>query len=232
MRVSPGSAVFKGRLVSRAARDVAAGAAERGLWARAYCLTFKPWLDLLVASLLVLALAPLFLVVLLALGLDRSGPAIFRQTRVGREGRPFTVYKFRTMIPDRRARRLPYGGQERRRRHKSEHDPRVTPIGRFLRRTSIDELPQLVNVLRGEMSLVGPRPELPEIVSRYAPWQHDRHRVRPGLTGWWQISGRGQKPMHENTELDVYYVVNQSFWLDLKILLRTLPVLLSRTGAF
>lgn len=193
---------------------------------------FKRWLDVVGALLLLVVLSPLLAVIALAIWIDSGRPIIFRQTRIGQYGRPFVVYKFRTMRPDRRRRQLPYHGPERRKRHKTARDPRVTRVGRLLRRTSLDELPQLVNVLRGDMSLVGPRPELPEIVARYAAWQHERHLVRPGLTGWWQVQSRGDQLMHERTDLDVFYVRNQSFWLDLRILIRTIPSLLSRAGAF
>jgi lipopolysaccharide/colanic/teichoic acid biosynthesis glycosyltransferase len=117
-------------------------------------------------------------------------------------------------------------------RHKLRQDPRITRVGRWLRRTSVDELPQLINILLGHMSLIGPRPELVEIVDRYEPWQHRRHMVRPGLTGWWQVSGRGNRPMHENTELDLYYVDHLSAGLDLRILIRTVVVVVKGLGAF
>jgi lipopolysaccharide/colanic/teichoic acid biosynthesis glycosyltransferase len=116
--------------------------------------------------------------------------------------------------------------------HKSKDDPRVTRIGRFLRKTSLDELPQFINVLKGEMSVVGPRPELPYLVEKYNPWQHIRFTVPPGITGWWQVSGRSDCPMHLNTEKDIFYIKNYSFWLDLKILFRTVWVVLYGNGAF
>jgi lipopolysaccharide/colanic/teichoic acid biosynthesis glycosyltransferase len=117
-------------------------------------------------------------------------------------------------------------------RHKMPDDPRVTRAGRLLRRTSVDEWPQLINVIRGQMSLVGPRPELPNIVKTYEPWQHLRHLVRPGMTGWWQVQGRSDLPMHEHTELDLYYVKHVSFRLDLQITARTVGVVLRGLGAF
>lgn len=197
-----------------------------------YCRVLKRWLDAVGALCLLVVFSPLLAVIALAIWVTSGRPIIFRQTRIGQYGRPFVVYKFRTMRPDRRRRQQPYHGPERRKRHKTAHDPRVTPVGRFLRRTSLDELPQLINVLRGDMSLVGPRPELPDIVARYEPWQHERHLVRPGLTGWWQVQSRGDQLMHERTDLDVYYVRNQSFRLDLEILIRTIPSLVSRAGAF
>ena len=197
-----------------------------------YCLVLKRWCDVVVACLLLIALLPLYVVVALAIWLDSGGPILFRQSRVGKDGHLFSMYKFRTMIPDRRRAHLPYDGPERRRRHKTLKDPRVTRVGQLLRRTSIDELPQLINVLCGQMSLVGPRPELPEIVTRYADWQHQRHLVRPGITGWWQVNGRSDLPLHEHTDLDLYYVINQSFALDVSILLRTFRAVTSRAGAF
>jgi lipopolysaccharide/colanic/teichoic acid biosynthesis glycosyltransferase len=117
--------------------------------------------------------------------------------------------------------------------HKIDGDERVTRFGSLLRALSLDELPQLINVIRGEMSLVGPRPELPEIVlAYYQPWQYQRFAVQQGLTGWWQVTGRGKRMMHEHTEDDIYYVTHASFWFDLKILLRTLPAVLRQEGAF
>jgi lipopolysaccharide/colanic/teichoic acid biosynthesis glycosyltransferase len=116
--------------------------------------------------------------------------------------------------------------------HKSDRDPRVTPVGGFLRRTSLDELPQLFNVVKGDMSLVGPRPELPYLVEKYQLWQRKRFAIPPGMTGWWQISGRSDKPMHLNTEDDLYYVQNYSLLLDIFILIKTFGIVLSGKGAF
>lgn len=197
-----------------------------------YTMAGKRLLDVIGASTLLVVLSPLYLIISLAILIESGRPIVFRQTRVGAGGRPFTMLKFRTMIADRRKRRGPYRGPERRRRHKSERDPRVTGIGRLLRKTSLDELPQIVNVLRGEMSFIGPRPELPQIVDRYDGWQHERHLVRPGLSGWWQINGRSDRPMHENTELDIYYVRNCAFMLDLQIFVRTFGAVFNRRGAF
>jgi len=123
-------------------------------------------------------------------------------------------------------------GSERERVLKSRDDPRVTRLGRFLRRWSLDEVPNLFNVLVGEMSLVGPRPEQPWIVERYEPWQRKRLAAPPGMTGWWQVNGRSDRPLHENVEYDLYYIQNYSPWLDIAILLRTIPVVLRGRGAF
>jgi exopolysaccharide biosynthesis polyprenyl glycosylphosphotransferase len=192
----------------------------------------KRCFDVCLSLVLLVALSPVLLVAMLAIRLESGGPVIFSQVRVGQHGRRFVMYKLRTMMPDRRKANANYSGPERRRHHKTRTDPRVTRVGRVLRRASLDELPQLVNVLRGDMSMVGPRPELPKLVAGYAPWQHERHQVKPGITGWWQISGRSDRPMHEHSELDIYYVRNRSFRLDLLILLRTIPILIARHGAF
>jgi exopolysaccharide biosynthesis polyprenyl glycosylphosphotransferase len=197
-----------------------------------YYSVVKRGIDVVVASLTLLVFLPLMVLVAFAVALDSRGPVLFRQTRVGQGGRPFTVYKFRTMThaPGEELRR--FQGADGKWRHKVKHDPRVTRVGRYIRRSSIDELPQLLNVVRGEMSLIGPRPELPQIVEQYGDWQHQRHLVRPGLTGWWQIQGRSDQPMHENTHLDLYYVENLSWRLDLQILRRTVRVVLGGLGAF
>lgn len=192
----------------------------------------KRCLDCVAASVALVLLAPLLLVVALLVRLDSSGPVLFRQERIGKDHRPFTVLKFRTMQHTPGRALVMMRDADGTFRHKVRDDPRVTHIGKWLRRTSIDELPQLINVLLGHMSLVGPRPELPEIVEHYAPWQHHRHLVRPGLTGWWQVSGRSDRPMHEHTELDIYYVNNISPSLDLKIILRTFRVVMGGFGAF
>jgi lipopolysaccharide/colanic/teichoic acid biosynthesis glycosyltransferase len=192
----------------------------------------KRVLDLVVAVTLLVCVWPLLLVIAVAVKLDSPGPALFWQERVGYRGRRISIVKFRTMRPDRRKRADPPPGPDRRRAHKSKSDPRVTRLGRLLRRTCLDELPQLWNVLRGDLSFVGPRPELPEIVARYEPWQHARHTVKPGLTGWWQVNRDDVRPMHLATELDLFYLENQSLWLDLWILWRTLGVAIRGRGAF
>jgi lipopolysaccharide/colanic/teichoic acid biosynthesis glycosyltransferase len=181
---------------------------------------------------LLLLVSPVLLIVAIAIRLDSRGPAIYRQTRIGHMGRPFTVLKFRTMHAEPSCEFMLFKDQNGRFHHKIKDDPRVTRAGRFIRKTSLDELPQLLNVIRGDMSLIGPRPELPQIVRHYQPWQHRRHLVRPGMTGWWQVQGRSDLPMHENTELDIHYVEHLSFGLDVRILARTVSVVIRGFGAF
>lgn len=185
-----------------------------------YVSVVKPLLDRVVASLaLVVAAVPMAIIATL-IRVTMGGPILFRQERVGRDGRPFEVLKFRTMQPCRRASAIPVIN-DRRRNHKSDADPRHTRLGRLLRKYSLDELPQLINVVRGEMSIVGPRPELESVVRRYQPGLDQRHYVKPGLTGLWQICARGDGPMHEHGDWDLEYVRRVSFLTDLSIVVRT-----------
>jgi exopolysaccharide biosynthesis polyprenyl glycosylphosphotransferase len=188
----------------------------------------KRVMDLVVSAGLLITCGPLMLLIAILIKLDSPGPAIIRQQRVGENGRLFEMLKFRTMRAgeEQRVPKLTDG------LHKRPRDPRVTRLGRFLRRYSLDELPQLINVLKGEMSLVGPRPELPWLVERYESWQRRRFAVPPGMTGWWQVNGRSERPMHLHVEDDLYYIRNYSLWMDLVILLRTVPAVLSGRGAF
>ena len=190
----------------------------------------KPILDRSAGVVLTLVALPLLVAVALAVRIKMGKGVIYKQRRVGRNGVPFTMYKFRTMAPDRRGAVRPYDGPDRRICHKRDDDPRHTRFGMLLRRSSLDELPQLWNVIRGDMSLVGPRPELPHIVERYEPWQHERHQVKPGITGVWQLSGRAGGMACEGVELDIAYLESLSFVTDMVILLRTVPVAISRTG--
>lgn len=162
------------------------------------------------------------------------GPIFFSQDRVGENGKIFKFYKFRSMVVDADERIEEVMGKDEQGKiiHKTQDDPRITPLGRFLRRTSLDEFPQFLNVLKGEMSLVGPRPELPLLVENYKPWQRTRFAMPPGITGWWQVGGRSERPMHLNTEDDLYYVKNYSIWLDLLIILKTVGVVIRGKGAF
>jgi exopolysaccharide biosynthesis polyprenyl glycosylphosphotransferase len=177
---------------------------------------------------------PLMALSALLVLLEDGSPVLFRQQRVGENGRLFEMLKFRTMV--RNAEQL-QGQVEKRDAdgnliHKAKDDPRVTRVGRLLRRLSLDELPQLFNILAGTMSWVGPRPEMPYLVEKYQPWQRKRFAVPPGLTGWWQVNGRSDKPMHLHTEDDLYYIQNYSIWLDLQIIVRTIWVVLVGRGSF
>jgi len=168
--------------------------------------------DLFASLLLFIITAPLFLVIGILIKFDSSGPVFFRQERIGKHGQPFLMYKFRSM----RVTASPYEYSPL-----QSSDPRITRLGRFLRRTSLDELPQLLNVLHGNMSLVGPRPEMPFIVSQYEPRHRHRLEVKPGLTGLWQLSGDRAFLIHENIEYDLYYIRHRNFFMDLAILLHT-----------
>lgn len=189
---------------------------------------FKRAFDVLMVLLTLPLTLPVMALSAIAIRVDDGGPAILRQKRVGENGRMFTMLKFRTMRVNTTRRKLEKDGFL----HKRADDPRVTRVGRFLRRTSLDEFPQLWNVFKGEMSLVGPRPELPELVEEYKPWQRKRFAVPQGMTGWWQINGRSDRPMHLHTEDDLYYVQHYSIGLDLFILLKTVWTVVSGRGAF
>lgn len=195
-----------------------------------YVRTWKPLIDRVLGGFLVLMTAPLLAVVAILVRTSLGPGVLFRQSRVGLNGIPFTVFKFRTMRPDRRQADVPIAFPDRRRTHKSAHDPRHTPLGRFLRRWSLDELPQLINVVMGHMSLIGPRPELPSVVANYKPWQHRRHDVKPGLTGLWQVMARGDGPMELRTDLDIAYIDSVSLVLDIWILAATISALITRHG--
>lgn len=170
-------------------------------------------LELILTGVTLVLALPVMLVAAILIRLEGGGSAIYRQRRVGLDGAEFEMLKLRTMIPG----SDPVGVGT----VVTRDDPRVTRIGRWLRRTSLDELPNLVNVLRGEMALVGPRPTIPAQVKDYTPRQHRRHEVRPGITGWAQVQGRAGIPWEERIELDIEYVERRSPWLDLRILVRT-----------
>ena len=195
----------------------------------------KRALDVALAVIALLVLWPSLLLIAIWIKLDSPGPVLFRQQRVGWHGELFTMYKFRTMAAgaeydeDRFIAKTQDGRLFLR---KDGQDPRVTILGRHLRRWSLDELPQLFNVLKGEMSLVGPRPELPSVVEAYEPWEYKRLSVPPGMTGWWQITGRSAKEPSLRAEDDIYYARNYSFLLDLQILLRTIGAVIRGEGAY
>jgi lipopolysaccharide/colanic/teichoic acid biosynthesis glycosyltransferase len=194
----------------------------------------KRSVDVIGATALLLALLPLFAVVVLAIVLEDRGPVFFRQVRVGKDGRLFSMYKFRSMIQNAEALKASLMAQNEMPGgvlFKIRNDPRVTRVGRICRRYSIDELPQLLNVLRGEMSLVGPRPPVPSEVALYDPTQRRRLAATPGITCLWQVSGRNNIDFVGQVRLDVQYIERQTFLMDVGILLRTLPAVLTGKGA-
>ena len=194
----------------------------------------KRGLDLLVVALGLPLWAPLSLLVVLALKLEGGGPALFRQLRVGKNGREFQMLKFRSMVHNAEAlhsEMLRETGEDPR-HPKFVDDPRITRLGRFLRRTSLDELPNLLNVIRGEMSLVGPRPPTPGEVALYEARHIRRLQITPGMTGWWQVRGRSNIPFDEMCEMDMYYIDNWSLSMDIEILMLTIPRVVLRSGAY
>lgn len=206
--------------------------------------SFHPWIgtplsvgikrlmDVAVSGLLLLALLPLLLGVALAILVVDGGPVFFRQVRIGKDGRRFHCLKFRTMRRDAEAlkARLMQQNESDGPTFKMDRDPRITSIGRFLRKYSLDELPQLINVLRGDMSLVGPRPPIPEEVAKYEFWQRRRISVRPGLTCYWQVFGRNRVSFDEWMQMDLTYIDNWSLWLDVKLIAKTIPAVVRGTG--
>jgi exopolysaccharide biosynthesis polyprenyl glycosylphosphotransferase len=211
-----------------------AGRRYIGFWSAARVTWLKRAMDLLLATIGLLVVSPLFAVIAIAIKLDSCGPIFYGQTRVGRNGRQFTMLKFRSMVQDadRRLAELRARNEASGPLFKMRQDPRITRVGGFLRRWSFDELPQLINILRGEMSLVGPRPPIPSEVAEYEDWQLGRLRAVPGLTGLWQVSGRSEVPFHDMVRLDLHYIRNWTFGLDLEILLRTIPAVLTNRGAY
>ena len=199
-----------------------------------YSRIVKRFFDIIIGTLLLIILSPIIIIIGLIILIDDGWPIFFLQERVGENGEYFKIIKFRTMVP----------GAEKMRSlveqvnengdviHKSPNDPRITRIGRILRRFSLDEILQLLNVLKGEMSLVGPRPELPYLAEKYKHWQRRRLTVPPGMTGWWQVNGRSDRVMHLHTEDDIYYIDNYSIWLDLRILIRTAWIIIIGRGSF
>ncbi len=183
----------------------------------------KRLIDIVTSGLGMIFIFPLWLLISCAIKLDSRGPILIKQSRIGSDCRPFTMFKFRTMRCDASLYEYaPYDGD----------DSRITRIGKILRRLSMDELPQLWNILKGDMSLVGPRPEMEFIVKEYEPWQNTRLKAKPGLTGLWQILGRKDIPLHENLEYDFYYVCNRNLTLDTIIMLKTIPAVLFGRGAY
>jgi len=193
----------------------------------------KRALDILLSGMALALLSPLLIGTAIAIKLSSKGPVLFRQTRVGLYGRQFHMLKFRSMVVNAEELRAKLAQQNEQSGpvFKLRRDPRITPIGRFIRKFSIDELPQLINVLRGEMSIVGPRPAIPSEVAQYEAWQRRRLSVRPGLTCVWQVSGRNQIGFEEWMYLDMQYIDHWSLAQDLALVLRTVPVVLTGRGA-
>lgn len=194
----------------------------------------KRIVDLILASLMIVLCLPLVLLVAIAIKLEDRGPVFYWTERIGENQRLFRMLKLRSMVEDASIRQEEVNQYDDAGNliHKRRDDPRVTQVGHWIRRHSIDELPNLWNVLTGEMSLVGPRPELPWMVARYEPWQMKRFAVPQGMTGWWQVTGRSDKPMHLHTDDDIYYIQHYSLWLDIQIMWRTIAVVLRGKGAY
>ncbi len=195
----------------------------------------KRLFDIIVSALLLLILSPFTAVIALLIKRDSPGPVIYRAERMGENGRIFQMFKFRTMVADadQRLEEVVFRRPDGKLQFKQPDDPRITRTGRWLRRTSLDELPQLFNVLNGDMSLVGPRPEQPMVVrEEYEPWQWSRFTVPQGMTGWWQVHRRGYEHLHLCTADDLYYIQNYSLLLDIQILVRTVFVVLAGHGAY
>lgn len=187
----------------------------------------KRVLDGLVSFIALVVLSPLFIIVAIAIKIDSKGPIIYSQIRVGKNEKKFKMYKFRSMVSDAE-------GMMDELRDKNEmdgpmfkikHDPRITSVGKFIRKTSIDELPQLINILKGEMSIVGPRPSLPDEVEQFEPWMFKRFEVKPGLTCFWQVSGRNNVGFKQWMEMDKKYVIERNFLLDIKLIFKTFKVI-------
>ncbi len=194
----------------------------------------KRLFDLIVGVVSLVFILPILPLIALMIKLDTRGPVFFKQGRVGRNGRVFKFYKFRSMVHEAESKRAELGelNEQDGPVFKMRSDPRITSVGGFLRRSSFDEIPQIVNVLRGEMSIVGPRPPLPQEVACYQPWQLSRLAVKPGITCLWQISGRSRIGFNEWMRLDLEYLRTRSFKTDLLILLKTIPAVIERKGAY
>ncbi len=195
----------------------------------------KRVLDAVATGAGLLVLAPLFALVAIAIRLDSPGPVLFSQTRVGKNGKSFRCWKFRSMFVDaeeRKAALMAENEMDGGVIFKMKQDPRITRMGRFIRKASIDELPQLWNVFVGDMSLVGPRPAVPSEVAQYTPYERQRLAVKPGITCFWQVSGRSNLPFDEQVRLDIYYAQVRSLWVDISLLLKTVPAVLLARGAY
>ena len=203
-------------------------------WLIASTSFIKRFFDIIASSLFLILFSPLFLLLALAIKLEDRGPVLFVQRRVGKFGKTFRMYKFRSMCVDAEEKLKVVADRNHHAAgvtFKLKDDPRITGVGRVLRKFSLDELPQFVNVLEGDMSLVGPRPPLPREVALYSNADRRRLLVKPGLTCFWQIGGRAEIDFPEQVQLDVRYIESQSFWVDIRILLKTIPAVLLGRGA-
>jgi exopolysaccharide biosynthesis polyprenyl glycosylphosphotransferase len=207
---------------------------SRDLSIQGWNLVLKRAADLVLIVLLGLVALPVVALIALAIRMNSAGPVIYRQTRIGKNGKPFTCYKFRSMITgaDSQQGLVAKMNEATGPLFKMRNDPRTTAVGQWLRRYSLDELPQFYNVLRGDMSLIGPRPNLPQEVEQYQEWHKKRLSVSPGITGLWQVSGRSDLTFDEMVLLDIYYVENWTLALDLHILLRSIPAVVKGRGAY
>lgn len=189
--------------------------------------------DIVLAMMGLIILSPVLLIVAIAIKIDSKGPIIFRQDRIGKNEKKFGMYKFRSMITNAEELKseLENKNEMAGPMFKIKDDPRITRVGKFIRKTSIDELPQLVNVIKGEMSLVGPRPSLPKEVEQFEPWMKERLLVQPGITCFWQVLGRNNIPFEEWMKLDIKYVKEMNYWLDIKLIFKTFFVLFGDDNA-
>jgi len=235
---------FRDRLLKRysssgrLSRSVRLRAAfKRSVWMTVIGSTraLKRVIDIAGSVFLLIVLAPMLASIALLIRMDSPGSVLFKQSRIGKWGKPFQIYKFRSMYIDAEARKTALAASNEMSggvTFKMKQDPRITRVGRYIRRASIDELPQLWNVLKGDMSLVGPRPPVPSEVSQYTPSDRRRLEVKPGITCVWQVSGRSDIPFAQQVELDSAYIESQSVWMDIKLLLKTIPAVLLGRGAY
>ncbi|MFO7160625.1 MAG: exopolysaccharide biosynthesis polyprenyl glycosylphosphotransferase [[Clostridium] cellulosi] len=214
--------------------DVVAGNIYEKVNKRYIYRAVKRFFDVVLSVLALVVLSPLFLITAIAIKLDSEGEVFYSQLRVGKDGKLFKMYKFRSMCvdADKQLDKLKDLNEKDGPVFKIANDPRVTRVGRIIRKRSIDELPQLINIIKGDMSIVGPRPPLPNEVAQYTPYQMQRLSVKPGLTCYWQISGRSDISFDEWVELDCKYIRESSVWTDIKIILKTIPAVLTGRGAY
>ena len=194
---------------------------------------FKRSIDVICSIIGLISLSPIFLIVSILIRFESKGEIIFKQKRVGLNGEEFEIYKFRSMVANAEElkEKLAEENEMSGPMFKMKDDPRITKVGKFIRKTSIDELPQLINVVKGEMSLVGPRPSLPKEVAEFEEWMNERLLVKPGLTCYWQVSGRNNIDFEDWMKLDIKYVRERNFWLDIKLILKTILVLFGDENA-